>query len=213
MKNSTKNTIFIIALAFTLSIIGCVERETIIVKNNETNTTATTDLPISNETIKQNTSMAMPDLNSSVPACKFDSDCGASGQIDSQRCWQRTVYTRFNDSKCIKGRCSITSYESITEICKDDTQLCQSGKCVQKPWCYGPYARDIYHYGQVKDENGVLYDDYCIDNATLIDYYCDKEYPEKIQSSTHTCDAGCEKGRCNQETNQVVLNEIGNSSN
>ncbi len=198
-----KHIMFAAMLTITLILIGCVEHETIIVKNNTAKTVETPGQNSSqeNNTIRSNTSAPQINLTPTTSSCKFDSECGASGEIDSARCWQRTVYTRFNDSKCIKGRCTITSYESITEICKEDTQLCQSGKCVQKPWCYGSYVKDVYHYGQIKDENDTIYKDYCIDNSTLIDYSCDKEYPEKIQISRYTCDSGCEKGRCNPETN------------
>lgn len=211
--NLKKLTLMIFLISIMLMLVSCIKQETIIVPLNTTDSRIIEDNNSAiNQTPDTNQTANITETNPSTQAnaCKIDSDCG-SEVIDHGRCWQRSVYTTFNQSKCVVGRCKITQYESITELCDEETQACMAGACVPKPRCFQRGETSLYSYSEVSDGLGNKYGSYCESNTTLVQFFCNPEVPEKIFNQSKACSGGCRNGKCNPEV--VVLNEYSNQTN
>jgi len=196
-------------------VSGCrVEEETIIVQ--EENTTNEELNVVVNETVQEKNET----INLPKAECRVDADCGTEKIIDKTRCWQKSIYTMFNESRCILGKCKTEQYESLTEICDErDNQICEYGKCVQlvSLKCKDSDGLSPGTIGRVTDPYGNIYNDYCLTGSLVVEFYCNPEHPEKAYNETKECIKGCERGRCNPETNGInddstILNTINNNS-
>ncbi len=192
MKTISKTALFTILSILALLIAGCA---------SETATVPSGDIaPIeSGETAAPNE----PVSSSAKKECVVDSDCQGAGQpvADGYRCWQKTLYARFNETKCLAGKCSSISYESIAETCNLDLEICDSvnGKCSPRPVCFDRDGYDIYTAGQTKDNIGGLFNDTCVGNYSVREYYCNPNNPDQVLEEVRDCPAGCVYGRCNTE--------------
>lgn len=59
-------------------------------------------------------------------------------------------------------------------------------------------GRDIYLQGALRDEQGIVLKDFCVDDEVLEENYCGSD--DKKTSVQIICNLGCVNGRCRQET-------------
>ncbi len=161
--------------------------------------------------IQQNATAAQPVAVNETPAaapakiaCTSDSDCGVP-RAENAYCFQDNPVGDLYEPKCenpgtAKARCKEIHKSGSIAQC-GDTTFCQKGACVSYANCNDTDGgMNFTVKGKVLTNDLRVYEDYCKDDQTLMEYYCSTD--ERAFSEKETCK--CSAGACEEEaaTNQ-----------
>jgi hypothetical protein len=103
---------------------------------------------------------------------------------------------------CVDSERVSESYCDANDLISHTTYTCpiacEDGVCTDNPTCVDSDKGVNYYVKGYVDRLGDIKEDYCIDDNTVVDYYCYnyKNYTESIW----TCDYGCVDGACKSGT-------------
>ncbi|MFO8016020.1 MAG: hypothetical protein R6U32_02865 [Candidatus Woesearchaeota archaeon] len=140
--------------------------------------------------------------NSPDVECYDNSDCGET-IYGEKHCFQNGVVTPITKHVCVNPG-SVDSYckkeeSDEVEMCSPGKEVCRGGECLvlaEQPCNETDDGRDYEEAGEVFDAELIKYNDRCLDEETLIEYYCsggDKGVAEKEE---HICEGECSGGEC-----------------
>jgi hypothetical protein len=126
--------------------------------------------------------------------------CGTDGYVGSNYCMSGDVYGNYTDYSCGSGACSSNTSVILQQDCVTG-QYCSSGQCLWSDSCSdtdGGYVLTVF--GNVTgflNQSYYGYSDYCIDNTTIMEYYCSGSYSNSWSSScAGNLTTICTNGRC-----------------
>jgi len=128
----------------------------------------------------------------------FQEDCDNSDRYGSNYCMNGSVYHNYNDYYCSGGVCDFSATPELVETCEYG---CTAGACDSAPdscsdtdggfieWLFGTVSG---FFGGSPYSNV----DFCIDNTTLVEYYCSGNYAHSWNVSCTGNYTGCASGAC-----------------
>jgi len=130
----------------------------------------------------------------------FQEDCDSYDNYGDNYCMNGSVYRDNNDYFCSSGTCNYTSTPELVEACQWG---CTNAACNPRPdECFDTDGGIVeFVFGTVSGYSSgspYSYDDYCINNATLNEYYCSETQPSSFQTNCADLNASsvCVSGAC-----------------
>ncbi len=129
---------------------------------------------------------------------EFVEDCNGYDGYGSNYCSGGDVYRDFNDYYCSGGACDYSSTPELVEECEYG---CTAGECDPVPdSCedtdggFIPETKGVV--SGYLDEQFYNYTDYCINNISLMEYYCAGDYCDNTTFDCIFNFTGCYQGAC-----------------
>ena len=153
--------------------------------------------------VAKNASQAVQETKTTEPAaqikCRNDDDCGGRVLVDQPHCFQGHPEGTVKINRCVNpgtanSYCVSETKTGAIQECADG-EFCKGGECLAYKCNDSDGGLNFAEKGEVRINDGSVYDDYCEDKGHLIEYYCSSD--NRAFSKEEFCD--CKDDVCTNE--------------